>query len=274
MPVRHCIAVGCTSDSRKDKDVRFYQLPKCTLKRWLNLIRREGLNVDPNVDNRHNVVCSKHFVDGCPTFENPLPTLFVYNNFKQSTPRKTKNSYHGRTADIKCNTNSTANEPFPKRAKLVKCHTDKTQLCYPYVSGEIDIPDCNTDENNNETAVGVLSYPEVTQDHEYMCRNPSGKYCREEELVERIRILEAKCEELHYENKRLREENEELKARKVNFREELLKKVLQDDNNVKHFLGLPSLCFFTTFLQFLSTFYGKVAFWKGAGQSGSKIWQC
>lgn len=96
--------------------------------------------------------------------------------------------------------------------------------------------------------MGVLSYPEVTQDHEYMCRNPSGKYCREEELVERIRILEAKCEELHYENKRLREENEELKARKVNFREELLKKVLQDDNNVKHFLGLPSLCFFTTFL--------------------------
>lgn len=129
MPVRHCIAVGCTSDSRKDKDVRFYQLPKveCTLKRWLNLIRREGINVDPKVDNRHNVVCSKHFVDGCPTFENPLPTLFVYNNFKQSTPRKTKNSHHGRTADIcKCNTNSTANEPFPKRAKLVKCHTDKT----------------------------------------------------------------------------------------------------------------------------------------------------
>lgn len=42
---------------------------------------------------------------------------------------------------------------------------------------------------------------------------------------------------------------------------------------MKHFLGLPSLCFFTTFLQFLSTFYGKVAFWKGAGRSGSKIWQ-
>lgn len=155
MPVRHCIAVGCTSDSRKDKDERFYQLPKveCTLKRWLNLIRREGLNVDPNVDNWHNVVCSKHFVDGCPTFENPLPTLFVYNNFKQSTPRKTKNSYHmvGQLISSVTLTVLQTNHFLKEQSLLIKCHTDKTQLCYPYVSGEIDISDCNTDENNNET---------------------------------------------------------------------------------------------------------------------------
>lgn len=85
MLMRHCIAVGCTSDSRKDKDVRFFQLPKVEwiLKRWLNLIRREELNIDPTVDNQHNVVCSNHFVDGCPTFKNPLPTLFVFNILKQ-----------------------------------------------------------------------------------------------------------------------------------------------------------------------------------------------
>lgn len=85
MLMRHCIAVGCTSDSRKDKDVRFFQLPKVEwiLKRWLNLIRREDLNVDSTVDNRHNVACLNHFVDGCPTFKNPLPTLFVFNILKQ-----------------------------------------------------------------------------------------------------------------------------------------------------------------------------------------------
>lgn len=65
--------------------------------------------------------------------------------------------------------------------------------------------------------------------------------------MKRIGILEAKCEELHYENERLRGENEELKAQKVYFREELLKKLLQDDNNIKHFLGLPSICFLQPF---------------------------
>lgn len=130
-------------DSRKDIDVRFFQLPtvEWIFKRWLNLIRREALNVDPTVDNRHNVVCSNHFVDGCPTFKNHLPTLFVFNILKQKHSYKTKNSHQGRTPDIKCNTI----EPFPKRAKLIKCHTDKTLLCYHYVSGEIDSSNCNTD---------------------------------------------------------------------------------------------------------------------------------
>ena len=57
----------------------FFILPKVesALKKWLDLERREGLNVDPREDNRRNVVCSKHFVDGCPTFEQPLPTFKI-----------------------------------------------------------------------------------------------------------------------------------------------------------------------------------------------------
>ena len=86
-------------------------------------------------------------------------------------------------------------------------------------------------------------------------------------------IFQTECKELHSENKRLREENEKLLARKVNLRDELLKKVLQSDESIKHFLGLPSVCFFTFFLQFLTPFYSKVSFWKGAGRSGSKNWQ-
>ena len=77
MPARHCIAVDCTSDSRKNSDILvvFYQLPKVDSiqKKWLNLVRREGLKINPTSDLRSLAVCSKHFVDGGPTFENPLP---------------------------------------------------------------------------------------------------------------------------------------------------------------------------------------------------------
>lgn len=51
------------------------------------------------------------------------------------------------------------------------------------------------------------------------------------------------------------------------------KKIIQDHNNIKHFLGLPSLSFLTFFLQFLAPHYYKLSFWKGAGRPGSKKWQ-
>lgn len=69
---------------------------------------------------------------------------------------------HRRTAEIKCNINITANEPFPSRANLFKYHTDKTELWYPYVSGKIDILDilvCTTDENNDKIGnYKILAY--------------------------------------------------------------------------------------------------------------------
>lgn len=77
------------------KNLLFLQLPKvkCTLKRWLNYIRRERLNVDPTVDNWHHVLCSIAFYGWMPilpiqTFEKHLPSLFVNYNFKQSIRRK------------------------------------------------------------------------------------------------------------------------------------------------------------------------------------------
>ena len=53
MPVRNCIAVGCTSDRRKNKDIRFViQLPKVesALKKRLDLLRRDGVKCRPDLE--------------------------------------------------------------------------------------------------------------------------------------------------------------------------------------------------------------------------------
>ena len=53
MPVRNCIAVGCTSDRRKNKDIRFViQFPKVesALKKWLDLLRRDGVKCRPDLE--------------------------------------------------------------------------------------------------------------------------------------------------------------------------------------------------------------------------------
>ncbi|XP_052681795.1 uncharacterized protein LOC128162588 [Crassostrea angulata] len=279
MPARHCIAVGCTADSRSSSNLLFHQLPKVEseLKKWLSLIRREGLKIDSSCDNRHYVVCSKHFVDSFPTPQNPYPTLFTYNQYKKSTPRKTKNSNSSRSSSTNVKQHD---QPSIKTVHLVKCEpaTDKTQICYPYVVGELDIPQTDVNNNNGiKTEVGCdIQCQNIQHDHHYICCDPEKKYCGEHDLLERITSLEARCSELEKENRELREENQTLQALKMqknDFRNDLIGKIIQDDNNIKHFLGLPSLSFLTFFLQFLAPYYNKVSFWKGAGRSGSKKWQ-
>ncbi|CAC5413115.1 unnamed protein product [Mytilus coruscus] len=103
----HCIAEGCSNDSRKKHNalkypdmilngciVDFHVLPSAIKnpklrKLWLSQIRREGFNPDPNC--HWHALCSRHFIEGRPTKENAVPTLFAYNNYKTGTPRDTKN---------------------------------------------------------------------------------------------------------------------------------------------------------------------------------------
>ena len=91
MPVSHCCVDKCYSDSRKKstsailkypwmRDVEFFPLPNAKKQRilrrkWLNVIRR-GPKWTPT---KYSRICSLHFVEGRPTSENPIPTLFHYN---------------------------------------------------------------------------------------------------------------------------------------------------------------------------------------------------
>ncbi|XP_076334132.1 uncharacterized protein LOC143238083 [Tachypleus tridentatus] len=79
MPHHHCCVIGCKSDSRytipdpDDTPLKFFCIPSATTKKdlhnkWMELIRRPDLSVS-----RNTRVCSRHFVDGRPTLENPLP---------------------------------------------------------------------------------------------------------------------------------------------------------------------------------------------------------
>ena len=153
MPHVYCVAIDCKSDSRLNQPgVRFFQLPKGPqiLKKWLQLLRRDGLeerlkkDAKRNVDLRHLVVCSKHFVDGEPTPENPHPTLFSFNNYKSSaSKRKTSNSVEGRQFSSGNELSaSLASSPVPiKKARLTKCKdVDKSSVCYPWVAGELELP--------------------------------------------------------------------------------------------------------------------------------------
>lgn len=61
-------------------------------RRWVKAINRKDLNSGKNWEPKaHDRICSKHFVDGQPTTNNPYPTLHLgYSSLQQAvaTPRR------------------------------------------------------------------------------------------------------------------------------------------------------------------------------------------
>ena len=92
-----CAAPDCTSDGRKKhrldlhpwmRGFRFFPFPgevknPQERRRWLNHLRRP-LSYQPK---KYHRVCSRHFIDGRPTRENPYPTLYERNNYGVTVTR-------------------------------------------------------------------------------------------------------------------------------------------------------------------------------------------
>ncbi|XP_057187621.1 THAP domain-containing protein 2-like [Triplophysa rosa] len=94
---RVCCVPFCKASQRFNSVVSFHSFPKDkeTRNEWIHSIRREDLNITP--DTR---VCSRHFrsddviESSTPTGRRLLkkgavPTLFQWNNYSVSTPRRT-----------------------------------------------------------------------------------------------------------------------------------------------------------------------------------------
>ena len=77
--VQCCSVKGCKSNSRKTPNVRFYVFPSekngTLRKQWLDTILRQNADGSPWQPKYFHKVCSRHFKDGRPTPQNPLPAL-------------------------------------------------------------------------------------------------------------------------------------------------------------------------------------------------------
>ncbi|CAG2187140.1 unnamed protein product [Mytilus edulis] len=283
----HCIAEGCSNDSRKKHNavkypdmilngciVDFHVLPSVIKnpklrKLWLSQIRREGFNPDPNC--HWHALCSRHFIEGRPTKENAVPTLFAYNNYKTGTPRDTKNSTL-RPIEQLILTTQPAN--IVTVSQLPKVPRQKKYIP--------DIP--------------VISYIEKPSlDHTYCTSTEVSEEVSIEEkciiLIENSNTLEQKCQRYETDNNQLRkqvkllqvelhatkEENKVLNE-KFNNTDELLKdklveKLTKSNSNVKCFLGLPSISMLFGIFKLLEGHASKMKYWMGPDSSDGKRWQ-
>ncbi|CAG2257704.1 unnamed protein product [Mytilus edulis] len=283
----HCIAEGCSNDSRKKHNavkypdmilngciVDFHVLPSVIKnpklrKLWLVSDKKEGFNPDPNC--HWHALCSRHFIEGRPTKENAVPTLFAYNNYKTGTPRDTKNSTL-RPIEQLILTTQPAN--IVTVSQLPKVPRQKKYIP--------DIP--------------VISYIEKPSlDHTYCTSTEVSEDVSIEEkcvmLIENSNTLEQKCQRYETDNNQLRkqvkllqvelhatkEENKVLNE-KFNNTDELLKdklveKLTKSNSNVKCFLGLPSISMLFGIFKLLEGHASKMKYWMGPDSSDGKRWQ-
>ncbi|XP_063437821.1 uncharacterized protein LOC134718901 [Mytilus trossulus] len=283
----HCIAEGCSNDSRKKHNavkypdmilngciVDFHVLPSVIKnpklrKLWLSQIRREGFNPDPNC--HWHALCSRHFIEGRPTKENAVPTLFAYNNYKTGTPRDTKNS---------------TLRPIEQLILTTQPANIVTVSQLPKVPRQ----------KNNIPDIPVISYIEKPSlDHTYCTSTEVSEDVSIEEkcaiLIENSNALEQKCQRYETDNNQLqkqvkllqvelhatKEENKVLNE-KFNNTDELLKdklveKLTKSNSNVKCFLGLPSISMLFGIFKLLEGHASKMKYWMGPDSSDGKRWQ-
>lgn len=90
-----CVVPDCRSDSRKSltvypfmRGVRFFPFPTqkdpYMRQMWVKLIKREN---DWDGPKRHHRICSRHFVDGEPSLQNPAPTIFPWTPSQTIFPK-------------------------------------------------------------------------------------------------------------------------------------------------------------------------------------------
>ncbi|XP_063400331.1 uncharacterized protein LOC134684941 [Mytilus trossulus] len=283
----HCIAEGCSNDSRKKHNavkypdmilngciVDFHVLPSVIKnpklrQLWLSQIRREGFNPDPNC--HWHALCSRHFIEGRPTKENAVPTLVAYNNYKTGTPRDTKNS---------------TLRPIEQLILTTQPSNIVTVSQLPKVPRK----------KNNIPDIPVISYIEKPSlDHTYCTSTKVSEDVSIEEkcaiLIENSNALEQKCQRYETDNNQLqkqvkllqvelhatKEENKVLNE-KFNNTDELLKdklveKLTKSNSNIKCFLGLPSISMLFGIFKLLEGHASKMKYWMGPDSSDGKRWQ-
>ena len=83
---RYCCVKGCNAKTRKDPTLRFFHFPGKILrpalrKQWIINVNRVDENGKLWEPKKTSTVCSKHFQDGEPTIQHPIPEVNLGHAF-------------------------------------------------------------------------------------------------------------------------------------------------------------------------------------------------
>ncbi|XP_072027733.1 uncharacterized protein [Amphiura filiformis] len=224
---------------------------------WVSAVggKKELDNWQPN--QRYHRVCSKHFVDGLPTDENPHPTLHL--GYK----RRPKPKRDGKQPEKKRRCRKPVSKTLPTKVDIVQQVKPVSKILPTKVDivQQVDEPmkDAEMDTvEKDEDSVGKMG-----NDHNYSLKCYCQEHCECVGCLQKeksIQNLEQKISNLQFENLCLKTNS---KPKSSKSKDNFISKTLKTDNDVKNFTGISNMAALKQLGEFVKPKVQKMRYWKG-----------
>ena len=212
--------------------------------RWLKLVNRQGAKAKKWDPDRNARVCSLHFLDGCPTPENPDPTLHL--GYQLSAPTTKKRKPRDRTSNP---------IPVPKKLKVSK---DSSVPIPPQPEVEVE----EKDDSSNISA--------TLQDHDYTNfafykQELRDHGCTNDTCRKNFDTSQNYIESLHHQIQELKDTVTEWKKKYFNkVAKPFGVKNLTSDKKMKTFTGIPNIATFEHLFKLIERQAPRIKYWQGS----------
>ncbi|XP_062568176.1 uncharacterized protein LOC134230395 isoform X1 [Saccostrea cucullata] len=219
----------------------------------------------------HHRICSRHFVDGSPTPENPYPTLFAYNNYKEPLQNRSSTSITKRSAAEKRNEfleDSHLMESNEKAADFQSYNDSHSQFYMEMECVDFQTPPVVSEETVASACETLNTVVQPCQpDHEYASAAVGESHGPD--TVDSGIQTDIGMEEM-----------EELMALKKKFenpdalmRNLFIEKVTATDRSVKQYTGIPSKSMLHGMYEVLDEASPNIKYWSGQSSAEETPYQ-
>ncbi|KAK3093074.1 hypothetical protein FSP39_010734 [Pinctada imbricata] len=218
-------------------------------RKWINQVFRE----EKYVPKRHHRVCSLHFVDGYPTKDNPVPTLFPRNNFGEEPPTKRSKTSIEKRQVLKDITTSKENVTMPAVTPIKPFMVNMIEFVNNYYKFY---------KNCNVTSVyNIISAKKADHSYSALPRH----FPEYHDMTVQTNLSVADIDKM---------ESESTTYTKGNVLLDLfVKKATSTDASVRKYFGLPSIALLLGIFNILQDACSKLKYWSGAQSRQEKRYE-
>ncbi|XP_033724574.1 uncharacterized protein LOC117314614 [Pecten maximus] len=253
-----CAVPECNSDGRKIgrysfmQNVQFFPFPSGEKKpklrkRWLDQIMRKDYEAK-----QHHRVCSLHFIDGKPTDDHPVPTLFGRNNYGRPKSERNTSSITKRQAAEELESDPSYEE--------IDCPSEIDTVFSPPFVCTVEVETDTVDLSDDHSC---FISKDISDDHRYSVRQTliSDSHTSRDAAVQ----TDLSMFDIQDTSQKLEDLEQKLANKDTLLRDLFVDKVTRTDESVMQYTGIPSKDLLFGLFGILNRSSPTLKYWCGQG---------